>query len=236
MLITLGIIGIVAALTLPSVVTKYREKVIITKLKHTYSLFAQAVDMAQVKYGEIYNWEVPSGNAQAAVDLYFKRITDELELVEDCGNPNVYNFCNNGQRYLSLKGATASVGEISGHQGILKNGVMFAVHVIRNDNSKWWGKYGEISVDINGSKGPNTWGKDVFLFEIRDQTDNWSITGNRPYLYPSGRFSYLEECLGQGNGSTVSGETCTEWVLRHENMDYLHCQEKLSVNGPYSCK
>ncbi len=41
-LITLGIIGVVAALTMPSVINNYKEKETIAKLKKTYSVLSQA--------------------------------------------------------------------------------------------------------------------------------------------------------------------------------------------------
>lgn len=41
-LITLGIIGIVAAMTLPTIVSKYQEKVLVERLKQSYSIFSQA--------------------------------------------------------------------------------------------------------------------------------------------------------------------------------------------------
>ena len=45
-LITLGIIGIVAAMTIPSLVQDYREKAQVTRVKKFYSVFAQAYAMA----------------------------------------------------------------------------------------------------------------------------------------------------------------------------------------------
>ena len=50
-LITLGIIGVVAAMTLPALVNNYKEKEIITQVKKTYSSINQAIALAQTKYG-----------------------------------------------------------------------------------------------------------------------------------------------------------------------------------------
>ena len=41
-LITLGIIGVVAAITLPVLIAKYKETVTVAKVKETYSIIAQA--------------------------------------------------------------------------------------------------------------------------------------------------------------------------------------------------
>lgn len=221
-------------MTLPPLIQKHNEKVTITKLKQAYSIFAQAVELAQVKYGDINNWE-GLGNEQDQADMYFERITENLTLIKDCGNPSCYNFCGNNKTYLDLKGNRTSVMPLAARQGILKNGIMFSISWARIDNSKWWGKYAAIFLDINGSRNPNTFGKDVFLFEIRDMSDNWT-TYRKPYLYPSGQFLYPETCLTKDNSAGTVGTTCTSWVLKHENMDYLYCPEKLGINGPYSCK
>ena len=46
-LITLGIIGIVAAMTLPALVGKYQKKVTVTRLKKFYSTMQQAIQLAE---------------------------------------------------------------------------------------------------------------------------------------------------------------------------------------------
>ena len=48
-LITLGIIGVVAAMTLPALVDKYKEKVLVTQVKKTYSEFQNALKMYAAK-------------------------------------------------------------------------------------------------------------------------------------------------------------------------------------------
>lgn len=55
-LITLGIIGIVAALTLPALIQKNHVTTVETRLKKFYSSINQAIQMAEVKYGDKQNW------------------------------------------------------------------------------------------------------------------------------------------------------------------------------------
>ncbi|MDR1327610.1 MAG: type II secretion system GspH family protein [Heliobacteriaceae bacterium] len=62
-LITLGIIGVVAALTLPSLIQIYREKVIITKVKKYYSVLSQAHQRAVEEYGDPANWDLIANNS-----------------------------------------------------------------------------------------------------------------------------------------------------------------------------
>lgn len=55
-LITLGIIGIVAAMTLPTIVQKYRNQVVETRLEKFYSAINQAIRRAEVDYGDKSYW------------------------------------------------------------------------------------------------------------------------------------------------------------------------------------
>lgn len=56
-LITLGIIGVVAAMTIPTLVANYKKKVIETKLVNFYSVMNNAVKMSEVENGFIANWD-----------------------------------------------------------------------------------------------------------------------------------------------------------------------------------
>ena len=55
-LITLGIIGVVAAMTLPTLINNYNKAVAVAKLQKAYSAMNQAFKMAEVKYVNINEW------------------------------------------------------------------------------------------------------------------------------------------------------------------------------------
>ena len=56
-LITLGIIGVVAAMTMPSVINSYQKKSTVVKLKKVYSSLQNAVEMSKAEHGDYENWE-----------------------------------------------------------------------------------------------------------------------------------------------------------------------------------
>ena len=58
MLITLGIIGVVAALTMPSLIAKHKKYVYSVKLKSAYSQLSQAIRLSEVNNGPIETWEI----------------------------------------------------------------------------------------------------------------------------------------------------------------------------------
>lgn len=55
-MVTLGIIGVVAALTLPNLIADYRNNVVETRLKKFYSLMNQAILQSIVDNGEVESW------------------------------------------------------------------------------------------------------------------------------------------------------------------------------------
>ncbi len=109
-----------------------------------------------------------------------------------------------------------------------------------------YASWGWIYVDINGAKGPNTYGKDIFGFGIYANS-SWNKS-QQPKLIPIGmrEFANLDMSLACLSGDTYtgylaegdfkSGEFCTGWIMRYENVDYLHCKEHLIKTGEHSCK
>lgn len=61
-LITLGIIGVVAALTLPTVMANYRKKEVETKLAKIYSVMNQAINLNIAEHGDYKNWVKDCGD------------------------------------------------------------------------------------------------------------------------------------------------------------------------------
>ena len=66
-LITLAIIGVVAAMTIPTLIQNYRKKVIENKLVKVYSLMNQAIKLSTIENGETSTWKTfgisPNGTA-----------------------------------------------------------------------------------------------------------------------------------------------------------------------------
>ncbi|MFR1671756.1 MAG: DUF6613 domain-containing protein [Candidatus Gastranaerophilaceae bacterium] len=61
-LITLGIIGVVAAMTMPTIIGKTQKTTIENRLKHFYSTINQAVAHAEVEYGDKTEWDLPAAD------------------------------------------------------------------------------------------------------------------------------------------------------------------------------
>ena len=88
-LITLGIIGVVAALTIPGVIDKYQKQETVSRLKKAYSIMQNAIKMSELENGEVSSWTLISSpsveNNEAFVKKYF---LPYLNVPKYCGYVN----------------------------------------------------------------------------------------------------------------------------------------------------
>ncbi len=231
-LITIGIIGVVAAMTLPSVLGKYKEKQTVTQLKRFYNIMSNAFLLAIEEHGDFDYWGVvTTANNQASNDFknrFISYLKPYLHIIYKCDFGD--SECEkDSYSIVSLDGTSHVVG-----------GSNFTPHIVLNDGSTivhlWFAgsdrgtPYGEVYVDLNGSKAPNKLGVDIFVFKIQGRKFV-------PYgLAEETTSTFKFENLCQINKTNrMNGYGCAGWVLYIENMDYLHCSG-LSWTGKKSCK
>ncbi len=84
-LITLAIIGVVAALTIPSIVTKYKKMVTVNKLKKFYSVMSNATNLAIAEHGPMENWDDFSSysNPQEVQKWFHKYLKPYLKIIDE---------------------------------------------------------------------------------------------------------------------------------------------------------
>jgi prepilin-type N-terminal cleavage/methylation domain-containing protein len=58
-LITLAIIGVVSAITIPSLIHKYRKSLVENRMKQFYSTVNQAIKLSEDENGEVQGWDFP---------------------------------------------------------------------------------------------------------------------------------------------------------------------------------
>lgn len=177
-LITLGIIGIAAAMTLPSLVNKYQKVALKTSLKKQYSILQQALEKMQAETGVTPSPQL--FGRQTFKNQYIKY----FNVIIDCGygstdvtdNVNASKYCpseqlkedENNRRYTEHyktynKSKYVNPTLLNNGQFVLSDG---ALVMIENwDEGKLY-----ISVDVNGiQKSPNIWGVDLFTFQLTDK-------------------------------------------------------------------
>ena len=162
-LITLGIIGIVSALTIPTLINNYQKKVTVTRLQQTYAMLNQALKMSQVNNGFMDTWKYPKEQSFEALETFMKEyILPYIKVSEICEKSSL-NTCLHRDAYY-LDGRITSYDETNSADDkyIMKlaNGVYTTFRVAEKLTAVF------ITVDINGKPGPNTYGKDLFQLYI----------------------------------------------------------------------
>lgn len=188
-LITLGVIGIIAALTIPTLVQNYQKNQTLTQLKSVYSMLNNALDMSKPDNGtNVNNWYVPS-DSEANASTYFAEnyLLPYLKTSSTCGT-NTSGNCLHRIGYLTNKTSpTKTFYNISGtsnqYSFILLNGAIVCVHVFNMADTAVGNSRVTIYVDVNGKKQPNIMGNDVFLIELGGFTSTADKNKFWPYAY-----------------------------------------------------
>lgn len=194
-LITLGIIGIVAALTVPSLIANYQKTQTISQLKEAYSLLNQAAELIKENnsgtFVGIFAHNALLFGASSNLDIWAKY----LKHTRICyGAPDTYNNCWATTYNLTGTALPAWSNEYVNYSSgmVLANGMTV---LLAGDTGDGWGPalgsglWGNkcaggtgqlknlcsgVIIDLNGQKPPNRAGKDVFIFVL-------TIDGLKPY-------------------------------------------------------
>lgn len=207
-LITLGVFGVVIAMTLPTVINNAKERETVTKVKKFYSIMSQALLMAISKHGYVDSWNFcEKANAQCVAE-FVSYLKPELKIAYDCGDDT--ECPGMADKYITLDGKDYTNVSYKNASHFYRMTLFDGSHLwIRHsesntcENSDTGTKNvcGLIWVDVNGAKKPNQFGNDVFAFFIlKDRIIPHS--GND--CYP-----------GKG------GWGCARYILEHDNMKYL---------------
>ena len=171
-LITLGILGIVIAMTLPTVIGKYQKLVAATQLKKMYNVISNAYLMSVEENGESKGWAYSMAQSGAGPNT---------------GVKDFYNMYF--APYLNFKESTFKKYKIHNLNGedakIELQHNIGAGYFVRNTDGMCmilWAnnQYMVFTADLNCEKSPNIVGKDVFdIFELYWMGDKTLVV---PYL------------------------------------------------------
>ena len=217
-LITLGIIGVVAAMTLPSLITKNQNKALETGLKKNYSVILQAFDMYQAEHGERLKAE--DVNIGCTSSCLKKIIMPYFKIIRDCGyGAQVEKACipytgnesaddeRNFRNYRTFSGEVIKMlNLLDDGQFILQDGSIILI----NNTASFDNMY--ISVDVNGYlKNPNRWGQDLFTFQLmRDGTILPMGASGTAYEYEDGGEYCSADSTNQYNGIACTYKALTD--------------------------
>lgn len=186
-LITLGIIGIVAAMTLPTLVAKYKDKELASRTKKAYSAIQQAAQLALATYrtpGDYSSLFDITKTSAEVMKNYQKYFNGAKYCEPETGNKEcmgLHYMIKYSGKYQSQNGTVNSGSKMYNLPRIVLNdGTVIAVEQ-KNDEYREYecqqynedGSLGEmrtcksnyiaiIQFDVNGNKLPNQFGRDAF--------------------------------------------------------------------------
>lgn len=213
-LITLSIIGVVAAMTIPSLIQSYKEKATVTAVKQSYSIFAQALKMVTIDNPDLSALTDSSLSAKENSQIMFKEISKHIKKVKSC---DVDKKCMGNTYYLNLNNEKVSNWDTYNNlvTGVLANGTSFWILSLPASISGEETYAGQIGIDINGNKRPNKFGVDFFWFTFNKNGELFAGRGE-------GTGGIYWSCeLSPSNSNWSNGYGCSEWIITHGNMDYL---------------
>ena len=192
-LITLVIIGVIAAMTIPTLINKTNKQEYVSRLKKTYSTLAQATGKIVAEEGSSVHW----ADTRAHI---LERYKKHLSGVKVC---NVGADCFNGagMKYLDTDTYDYAWQDVSSGL-MLADGTHLLFTVVVNGIDP---PFPVVIADINGNKGPNMYGRDGFWFRIKEYN-----------IVPEGDGQSM--CPGSYQGNR--GKGCAARVLKENAMNY----------------
>ncbi len=137
-LITLGIIGVVAAMTMPSLMQHYKRQQATARIKKFVSVINQALISAENDLGPREDWVIGASSIEGNSDSSYDFLNTYIK-------PYIKSADIEKRTLFGLNMATLRF--VDGSQMSVKIGACYDI---------WY--------DINGEKGPNKKGKDIFVF------------------------------------------------------------------------
>lgn len=233
-LITLGVIGIVAALTIPILTNAYQEHEAVARVKETYSLVSQAVKQWEVEIGCIgqiskcmdampWGWGEDPSTQENGMEMrlawtkYLKVSAhrgryDGIPDWLDYDSYNIDGTLSTGIPNSTYGGVNKRNQAHRQFQYLLQNGVILSI--TGADGNFMW-------MDINGKKPPNRVAKDQFPIGF----DHWTTYSLTPYLtYDTGDGGPVIGLCHQNRPDPCNpddGRSPTAYVLVHSKLPDL---------------
>lgn len=167
-LITLGIIGIVAAMTLPALVANHQKKVLKTAFLTSYSLLGRALNALKAETGvsSVYDYYVvyDSTRGYYMAEEFRRDFAKQLKLVKFSSSQQPKYRTYDGSKDISADSPSYAISKF---KYALANGALLSFNIAGNLDGRNIG----FTVDTNGIKPPNRYGFDVFIFIVKSSND-----------------------------------------------------------------
>ncbi|EKE02134.1 MAG: hypothetical protein ACD_20C00420G0002 [uncultured bacterium] len=226
-LVTLAIIGVVAALSIPALIQNIQHQNAVVKVKKYQTLLDNVVKRYAADngcIGNLANCNVFASNSVAA----WNELKPYFSVIQDCGAATGQGCFALGVMYKYLNGNNwIIVDDNTSIKAVLADGASIEImdyntgncntDYSRSDNTSLFYTCGWIIIDTNGSKGPNQVGRDAF---------GWWITKQGVYpagIYDGADFTHADgssHCNPKDSGMIGYGWGCTAKILKENAVNY----------------
>ena len=192
-LVTLGIIGIVSAMTVPTLMQNYQRQSYVTQLHKVYNELNQATLRYQTDRNAL-NLKEAGLTSQAAAENF---IESNFKIVQKCGSNITPCFASS---YKKIAG-TSSIGWYTPRTNyIIASGTAIGVSYRPIGDVLL-----ELYVDTNGAKGPNIAGRDIFAMFVYNNgiIDDFNFSENTT--------APMTEAARNTNYTNVCAADTTNW-------------------------
>lgn len=203
-LITLGIIGIVAAITIPTIINKHRSYVLEMQFKKSYSNLNQTILIMKNELGIENLWKeyvvYDKKKGYIYEEEFYSNFDKFVRVVKKADIYEIVNY-NKTKKMINDKGR-----DLPKAIYVLPDGSSVGRH-INNGRIRFW-------IDSNGPyKGPNRYGFDIFEFHILSKSD--AVVPVKQYQY------FTEDELENLEFPDISGAPCTR--LSKQGLNGIGC-------------
>lgn len=216
-MITLLIIGVVASIILPAIIEDTQNEEFYTLLKKDYSIFSDAAKRMMMDNG---------GNLAGLFTNGFdiqNKFGEHIILTKKCSNAQQGCFYAGTSTWQNLHGDDGWFNHTSSgansSTAILSNGglVFFQLQATDCENNYGTGSLAEhtcgwIHIDVNGFKGPNTLGRDIYALFVTN-------TGMQPFGIPKASYHSWSAYCNKDYAGNDSGQGCAAKVLSGGKVD-----------------
>lgn len=231
-LIVIGIIGVIAQMTIPTLVKSTETTQRVVGLKKAYSTLSQAYTMAVNEKGTPDTWGLVASASPIGATNIINALAPQLMIEKNCGSrtdncfPSImYKFINNVDWFDANTSGTSAKIKLTNGDFIFALSYGDCTTYPRGNTVALQHACGEFYYDINGAKSPNQLGKDIFFFYLTQFG-----------IIPVGSASETSHTFDLTCKNKTTGRGCTAWMIYNGNQDYLKpCSSGLSWDGTSTC-
>lgn len=199
-LITLGIIGVVATMTIPALIKNTQDSELKTAWKKAFSIFSQAYYQAAADYNIDFT---SNSTLMDSLTPYFKVITQCTPLAgSTCWHANgiVKTLpLTDGTQY-NFPNYSATVPGF-----ITVDGMKLIINSDGAVNDTGW-----VMIDVNADKNPNIAGKDIFAIRFYGTKNN-----NKVIPFNETNYGKCSPVAVAAYGQTLTGLGCSEYYIKN---------------------